>query len=57
MKIQYKFYDPKTKELNDNDIIEALEAAIQDYKNGAILECRDTLQKISKAITKYEEEY
>lgn len=55
MKIKYKYFDNKTKELNDKDIIDGLESALQDYKDGAILECRDTLNAISKAITRFEE--
>ena len=55
MKIKYKYFDNKTKELNDEDIIEGLESALRDYKDGTILECRDTLNAISKAITRFEE--
>jgi len=54
MKIKYKYFDNKTKELNDKDIIDGLESALSDYKDGAILECRDTLNAISRAITRFE---
>lgn len=55
MKVQY--YNPKTKELDDRAIIKALKEAQSDYKCGAIIECRDTLWEIIKAINKFEREY
>ena len=52
-----EFYDLKKKDLNDADILEGLKEAIEDYNNGAILECRDTLFRIVRAISEYERGY
>lgn len=52
-----KFYDGLTMELNDRAIMNAIKDALNDYSNGAIIECRDTLEKIVDAITEFEREY
>ena len=45
-----KYYNEKAKELKDEEIMDALKQAMGDYENGAILEVRDELSDIVKAI-------
>lgn len=40
----------KDGELNDKRVIEALNKAIEDYKDGELIEVRDTLLEIINAI-------
>ena len=54
--MKQKFYNNKTKELNDKEILNALEEAYKDYENGAISECRLTLNQISRAIFEFEQD-
>ena len=39
--------------LKDVEIINALKEAVYDYEDGAILEVRDVLEEIVKAINEY----
>ena len=52
-----KLYDEVAMELNDRAIIDAIKSALNDYSNGSIIECRDTLEKVVDAITEFEREY
>ena len=45
-----RFWDNKTKELKDREILKALAQAAKDYEDGAILEARDALADIVIAI-------
>lgn len=49
-----KFYNEKTKELADTQIIAALKSAIKDYEDGAIIECENTLIDIVNAIREFD---
>ena len=51
--METKFY--KHGKLNDKKIIEALKDAIKDYEDGAIIECRDTLQDVVDSINEFED--
>ena len=44
------YYNEKTKELSDEEIMDALKQAMDDYENGAIVEVRDELATIINAI-------
>ncbi len=46
----YNFYDKKSKELKDQEIIDAIQDALYDYKDGAIIECRDELASVIVSI-------
>ena len=48
------YYNDKTKELNDISVVNGLENAIKDFKDGAIVECRDALIAIINAICDWE---
>lgn len=52
-----KFYISSEKELDDRAVINALKQALNDYRQGAILECRDTLKQIVNAIDKFDKEF
>lgn len=52
-----KYYDPELKELRDKAIIQDLQMAMQDYDDGAILECKNILKQIISAINLFEKEY
>lgn len=49
-----KYYNEKTKELADTEIIAALKSAIKDYEDGAIIECENTLIDIVNAIREFD---
>lgn len=51
------YYDPEKKELNDTEVLRDLNNAASLYEDGAIVECRFLLQRIIKAIKKFEKEY
>lgn len=44
-------------ELDDAGIVEAIKTALEDYENGAILEARDNLVRVTKSIDEYEQNY
>lgn len=46
----YNFYNKKSKELKDQEIIDAIQDALYDYKDGAIIECRETLARVIDSI-------
>ena len=48
------YYNGKTKGLNDISVVNGLENAIKDFKDGAIVECVDTLITIINAIREWE---
>lgn len=50
------YYNEKTKELDDISVVNGLESATKDFKDGAIIECRDTLIAIINAIYDWEQE-
>lgn len=52
-----KFYLSAEKELDDRAVINAIKEALNDYRQGAILECRDTLKQIVNAIDKFDKEF
>lgn len=52
--LEMYYYNDKTKELDDIAVVNGLENAIKDYKDGAILECVDTLITIINAIREWE---
>lgn len=49
-----RFYNEKTKELEDAKIINALQQAAIDYKNGEIAEVRELLTEIVLSIDEFE---
>lgn len=49
-----RFYNEKTRELKDAKIVEALQRAAIDYKNGEIAEVRDLLADIIRNIDEFE---
>lgn len=51
-----KYYNKKTKELNDERIAHDLRKLADDYENGEIVEVRDALLDIVEAIDDYSEE-
>lgn len=52
--MQMRFW--KNHELEDQQIINALRQAVDDYENGAVVEVRDTLIEIVNAINEFESE-
>lgn len=52
-----KFYLAAENELDDRAIINAIKEALNDYRQGAILECRDTLKSVVNAINKFDKEF
>lgn len=48
-----KYYNQKTKELNDKLIVSDLRKAADDYENGEIIEVRDTILDILIAINNF----
>jgi hypothetical protein len=57
LKAKEKLFDKENGDLNDCAIIDLIETALQDYKNGAILECRKNLRAVERAITNFEKNY
>lgn len=51
------YYDDKSKELKDREIIHAIKSAAKDYENGAIIEARDVLADIVYAIDSFFADY
>ena len=49
------YFDEKTGELKDNEIVAAIRKVADDYENGAILEACDALEKIVDAIRRFDE--
>lgn len=47
----------KYGKLQDIEIINALKEAVYDYEDGAILEVRDALEEIVKAINEWDYNY
>ena len=52
-----KYYNEKAKELKDEEIMDALKQAMDDYENGSILEVRDELSDIVRAIDAFIADY
>ena len=52
-----KYYNEKAKELKDEEIMDALKQARDDYENGAIVEVRDELSDIVRAIDAFIADY
>ncbi len=50
-----RFY--KNGELKDEEIIKTLEQAILDYKNGELIETRDVLVEIVRAIDAFDKNH
>lgn len=51
-----KYYNKKTKELNDERIANDLRKLADDYENGEIVEVRDALLDIVEAIDDYSDD-
>lgn len=49
------YFDEKTGELKDNEIVAAIRKAADDYEDGAILEASYVLEKIVDAIRRFDE--
>ena len=56
MSYETPLYDEEQKELNDTKILETLKMAVNDYENGAIIEARDALKKVVKALDRFAKE-
>lgn len=52
-----KYYNQKTKELNDKLIVSDLRKAADDYENGEIIEVRDTILDILISINNFTVDY
>ena len=51
-----KYYNQKTKELNDKKIVSDLRKLADDYENGEIIEVRDALLDIVIAINDFSDD-
>lgn len=52
-----KYYNSYTKELDDKGIIKAIKIASDFYKRGSIVEARDIMADIVRAINQFDKEY
>lgn len=48
-----KLYSRKTKELNGEGVMQAIKDALEDYENGDLLDCKNTLLCVVVAIDAY----
>lgn len=52
-----KYYNSYTKELDDKGIIKAIKIAGDLYKRGNIIEARDIMTDVVRAINQFDKEY